>query len=77
MEHWQVEFSADETAQMLAAAHWNAKNPFLPFEADSQAKRESVSPQFRALTKLWLDGVYQQLELRRQANGFAESLQAV
>jgi Sulfotransferase family len=74
MEYWRVEFSPDETAQMLAAAQWNAKNPVLPFEADSQAKRDSVSPQFRALTQQWLDGVYQQLELRRQANGFTDSL---
>lgn len=73
MDYWRVEFSEDETAQMLAAARWNAKNPFLPFEADSQSKRDSVTPEFRALTRQWLDGVYQQLELRRQANGFAES----
>jgi hypothetical protein len=71
MNYWQVEFSADETARMLGAAQWNAKNPFLPFEADSQAKRDSASPELRALTQQWLDGVYHQLESQRQATGFA------
>jgi len=72
MEYWRVEFSPDETAQMLASAQWNAKNPVLPFEEDSQSKRDLVSPEFRALTRQWLDGVYQQLEVRRQAIGFVE-----
>jgi hypothetical protein len=71
MDYWRVEFSADETARMLGAAQLNAKNPFLPFEADSQAKRDSASPELRALTQQWLDGVYQQLESQRQATGFA------
>ena len=70
MEYWRVEFSADETARMLGAAQWNAKNPFLPFEADDQAKRDSASPECRAFTQQWLDGVYQQLESQRQATGF-------
>ena len=71
MDYWQVEFPANETAQMLGAAQLNAKNPFLPFEPDSQAKRDSASPELRALTQRWLDGVYQQLEAQRQATGFA------
>lgn len=70
MDYWQVEFSADETAQMLGAAQLNAKNPFIPFEPDSQAKRDSASTELRALTQQWLDGVYQQLEAQRQATGF-------
>lgn len=71
MDYWRVEFSADETARMLGAAQLNAKNPVLPFEPDSEAKRDSASPEFRALTQRWLDGVYQQLEAQRQATGFA------
>lgn len=71
MDYWQVEFSADQTARMLGAAQFNAKNPFLPFEPDSQTKRYSASPEFRALTHQWLDGVYQELEAQRQATGFA------
>lgn len=71
MDYWQVEFTADETARMLGAAQLDAKNPFLPFETDSQAKRDSASPELRALTHQWLDGVYQQLEAQRQATGFA------
>ena len=71
MNYWKVEFSADETGRMLGAAQLNAKNPVLPFEADSQAKRDSASTELRALTQQWLAGVYQQLESQRQSGGFA------
>lgn len=76
-DYWRVEFSADETARMLGAAQLNAKNPFLPFEPDSQAKRDSASAEFRALTQQWLDGVYQQLEVQRQALGFAGGVRPI
>ena len=71
LAYWKVDFAADETARMLGAAQWNAKNPVLPFEADSQIKRDSASAELRALTRQWLDGVYQQLESERVARGFA------
>jgi len=71
MEYWKVDFSAEETSRMLGAAQMNAKNPVLPFEADSQAKRDSATTELRALTQQWLDGVYQQLEAQRLAQGFA------
>jgi hypothetical protein len=71
MEFWQVKFSADETARMLGAARMNAKNPVLPFKPDCQAKRDSASPEIRALSRQWLDTVYQRLESERLARGFA------
>lgn len=71
MDYWHVKFTADETTRMLGAAQLDAKNPFLPFESDSQAKRDSASPELRALTEQWLDEVYQQLETQRQATGFS------
>ena len=71
MAYWKVEFSTDETKRMFAAARLNAKNPVLPFEADSQAKQDSATPELRAVTKQWLDGVYQRLEAHRLARGFA------
>lgn len=71
LKHWNVEFSPDETAQMFGVAQLNAKNPAQPFAADSQAKRDSASPELRALTRQWLDEVYQQLEAQRLAHGFA------
>ncbi len=70
MKYWNVESFADETARMLGVAQMNAKNPVLPFAADSQAKRDSASAELRAITKQWLDGVYQQLESQRLAQGF-------
>jgi hypothetical protein len=51
---------------MLDAARLDAKNPVLPFEADSQVKRDSATAEARALTGQWLDGVYQRLESQRQ-----------
>ena len=71
MEYWKVKFSAEETTHMLDAARLDAKNPVLPFEADSQAKRDSATAETRALTQQWLDGVYHRLEAQRQAQGFA------
>jgi hypothetical protein len=62
-----VDFPADEMARMLEAARLDAKNPVLPFEADSQAKRDSVTAETRALTQQWLAGIYQRLESQRQA----------
>ena len=70
MEYWKVKFSAEETVRMLDAARLDAKNPVLPFEADSQAKRDSATAETRALTQQWLDGVYRRLESQRQAQGF-------
>ena len=67
----QVEFSGGETARMMDAALLNAKNPVLPFEADRQARRDSAPAELRAITRQWLDGVYQQLESQRLAAGFA------
>jgi len=66
LKYWHVEFSADETRRMLSASKLNAKNPVLPFESDSETKRNSASPELRAITGRWLGGVYQQLERRRQ-----------
>ena len=71
LEYWNLKFSAEAMAPMLSAAQLNAKNPVLPFEADSQAKRDSVSPEIRQLTQQWMEGVYQQLETQRVAHGFA------
>jgi hypothetical protein len=71
MEHWRVNFSAEENRLMLAAARMNAKHPQEPFVPDSQAKRAALSPELRLLTQRWLDGLYQQLEARRLVQGFA------
>ena len=71
LEYWRVQFSPDEMKRMSEAAQLDAKNPVLPFASDSQAKRDSASPEFRALTGQWLDEVYQQLEAQRLAHGFA------
>src|SRR5512140_1723358 len=71
LKYWQVDFSGADRARMLEAAETDAKNPVLPFEPDSRTKQESVSPELRDLSRQWLEGVYRQLEARRQAIGFA------
>ena len=73
LAHWHVDFPPEDHARMLAAASLNAKNPVLPFEPDSQAKRASVSPEIRQLTQQWLGGVYQQMEATRRWQGFANA----
>jgi hypothetical protein len=65
MQYWGVEFTPEESRRMMAAARLNAKNPVLPFEEDTRAKRERVSPEIRALTRQWLEGIYSQLETLR------------
>jgi len=67
--HWRVNFSPEEISRMLAAARVNAKNPAMPFEADSEAKRRSAPAELRALTHQWLGGIYEQLETQRAAGG--------
>jgi len=71
MKFWKVDFAATEAAKMLEAARTDAKNPVLPFEADSQRKRESASAELRELTEQWMKRVYQRLEAERMAGGFA------
>jgi hypothetical protein len=67
---WRVEFSPEDQARMRAVTAWNAKNPVLPFEPDSQAKRNSLAPEIRQLTEHWLRGLYERLEAQRSLHGF-------
>lgn len=71
LEHWKVNFSPEELTRMLAAAPLNAKNPAMPFEADSEAKRSAATAELRILTQHWLGGTYQNLEAQRRAGGLA------
>ena len=71
MNHWRLELLPEQAARMLDAARLNAKNPALPFEPDSEAKRKFASTEIRDLTRQWLEPVYQQLETQRITGGFA------
>jgi hypothetical protein len=70
MEYWNIKCSADGAARMMNATQWNAKNPVLPFEADSQVKRDTAPAELRGIAHQWLDGIYQQLESQRSTSGF-------
>jgi hypothetical protein len=70
IEYWNIKCSADGAARMMNATQWNAKNPVLPFEADSQVKRDPAPAELRGIVHQWLDGIYQQLESQRSTSGF-------
>jgi hypothetical protein len=71
MDHWQLRLSSDAITSMMAAARMDARNPALPFQSDTQAKTAMATPELRALTRQWLDDIYQQLESSRGRHGFA------
>jgi hypothetical protein len=71
-KYWQLNFSAEDTAPMQAAARMDSRNPSLPFLGDGPAKMASITPEIRGLVRQWLDGVYEQLESHRQTCGFAD-----
>ncbi len=70
--YWKVHFSEVEVERMLVAARMDAKNPVLPFEPDSQTKRDSLSGELRELTRQWLGEVYENLEIQRRASGLRD-----
>jgi hypothetical protein len=74
MQHWNVKFSPDDTARMLETARQDAKNPALPFTPGTRAGRGPAPPATGLLVQKWLDPVYEGLEARRQAGGFASAV---
>jgi hypothetical protein len=70
MDHWQLRLSSDAITSMMAAARMDARNPTLLFQPDAQAKTAMATPELRALTRQWLDDIYQQLESSRGQHGF-------
>lgn len=71
VDYWKLDLTVEQMAHIQAVARLNAKNPVLPFEPDSEAKRNSASAEIRKFTRQWLEPVYQQLESQRWAAGFA------
>lgn len=71
LDDWRLQYSSEATACMMAAARMNAKNPTMPFQPDHQSKIAMATPELRALTRRWLDDIYQQLESWRKSHGIA------
>jgi hypothetical protein len=71
MDYWQLKLPPESQASMMAAARMDARNPMLQFQPDVQAKIAMATPELRALTRQWLDDIYQQLESARRQRGFA------
>lgn len=60
-----VEYTTDELERMRRAAESNAKNPALPFESDSDAKRDEAGERVRETAQRWVAPLYAQLESAR------------
>jgi hypothetical protein len=64
--HFGLELDDHEIAAMRAAGARDAKNPALPFEPDSQERRESASPEVVDAADRWARPAYNRLlELHR------------
>lgn len=64
--HFGTEFSAADLFAMQQVAQFDAKNPRLPFSADTQAKEQAASPELRHLAEACLQPLYAALEARRR-----------
>jgi hypothetical protein len=65
LRHLGVAYTADEIAQMEAAASFNAKTPQMFFEPDADRKRTEATEAVRTAAAKWVDPIYHQLESLR------------
>jgi hypothetical protein len=63
--HFGIPMDDARRAEMLAAAAWHAKNPVLPFRADSASKRSAATPAMRAAIERWAAEPYDALRRER------------
>nr|WP_238597170.1 sulfotransferase [Pseudomonas sp. LPH1] len=62
------EISGSDTAVMQRVASFDAKRPAMHFNADSEDKRRSASPELRASIEHWTTEPYEKLEALRRRN---------
>jgi len=75
LPHFGVAWFDDEREAMVAAAHFDAKAPWLQFVADALEKRQLAGDEVREACGRRLDEVYERLEaLRRQPATAGESI---
>jgi hypothetical protein len=65
--HFGIEVSAAARSLMLEKAQRDAKNPFVPFVADSTEKQRRASEQLRGYSDRWCQPHYDVLDRRRSA----------
>jgi hypothetical protein len=70
--HFGIEVSAAARSLMLETAWRDAKNPFLPFVADTTEKQRRASDQLRAYSDRWCRRHYDLLESCRSAMAAAD-----
>jgi hypothetical protein len=63
--HFGIEFDEAALAAVAVASTRDAKNPVLPFEPDSAAKRRELTESGRTIAQNLLRGVYDRLEAAR------------
>jgi hypothetical protein len=60
-EFFHVAYSADERRLMQSVVQRDAKNPFMQFAADTDAKHRAATDAVRAASARWLDPLHEQL----------------
>jgi hypothetical protein len=65
MKYWGVDCAAEAVEAMTRVSRFNAKNPVLPFEDDTQFKRRVATEEIRRIARQWLNGTCEELEARR------------
>jgi hypothetical protein len=67
MRYWGADCLGQAPESVARVCRFHAKNPALPFAADTQAEHHAAPEGMRQFARHWLDGVYQQLEAQRLA----------
>ena len=62
LDFFHVDYTPDDLAALRKAAKFNAKNPTLHFEEDSETKNQQASERLIQATERWLAPVYEQLQ---------------
>ena len=69
LKRFGVSCSSDELEKIEQATRQHAKNPFVPFAADSKSKQQKATPEIREAAGKWLYPVYEKLEAARAGHG--------
>lgn len=66
LQHWGLEFTAEETERMFEATKFHAKNPHLPYEDDVASKHKKATEEIRRLCRERLTPLFEALERGRE-----------
>ena len=69
MRYWGADCPEQIPEAVARVPRFHAKNPVLAFAEDTEARNRGAPEGMRQFAALWLDGIYQQLEAQRLAQG--------